>query len=87
MINLTKSIHANDKCLIQMLYEMSKCHITVHIYVKCFSCMLKVTVSMLLTGSTKIRAQCGDTKSPSHFVSGSWQDGLLSGQKCQAKPS
>lgn len=60
MINLTKSMHVNDKCLIQMLYEMSKCHIAVHINVKCFSCMLKATVSMLLTGSTKIRAPGGE---------------------------
>lgn len=46
--------------------------------------MLKVTVMQILHAAYwkyQIRAQYGDTKSPSHFVSGSWQDGLLSGQK------
>lgn len=41
---------------------------------------------MALSGSTNPRAPCSDTKSFSHFMSGSRWDDLLSGQTCQVKP-
>lgn len=75
-------LYQNAKCLIEMSDAVSKCDVfglKSHVNVTILNIVLMC--KFMLSRSTEIRAQCVDAKSPGHFVSGSWQDGVPSNQK------